>query len=149
MKRLTIETVVGLFLITGLVCFSYLAIKLGGVGLFDPESYTVKARFTSISGLKEGAVVEIAGVRVGKVANIELDYGEYEAIVELAIDRGVQIQDDAIASVRTSGVIGDKYLNITPGGSEEFVEDGMEIVETESSISLEELVSKYIFESES
>ncbi|MGI9302931.1 MAG: outer membrane lipid asymmetry maintenance protein MlaD [Gammaproteobacteria bacterium] len=146
MKRLSTEFVVGLFVLAGLVCFSYLAVKMGNLGFLE-SSYTVQARFTSISGLKQGAFVELAGVRVGKVDNIMLDNGEFEAIVDMAIDNGVQIQQDAIASIRTQGIIGDKFIKISPGGAEETIEPGGEILETESAISLEELVSKYIFQS--
>jgi phospholipid/cholesterol/gamma-HCH transport system substrate-binding protein len=148
MKKENFEMTVGLFLILGLVCFSYLAIKMGGVDFFGSDSYMVKARFNSISGLKEGASVEMAGVKVGKVISIQFDPDEYDAIVQLNINNGIKLQEDSIASIRTSGIIGDKFVKLTPGGAEEFVEPGSEIEETESAISLEELVSKYIFEKE-
>ncbi len=148
MKKSTLELTVGAFMIIGLVCFSYLAVIVGGVDWFNDESYRVKARFNSISGLKQGAVVEIAGVKVGKVENIDLDNGEYEAVVELSLQNGVQLQEDSIASIRTAGIIGDRFVNIKPGGLEDLIEPGGMIVETESAISLEELISKYIFESE-
>jgi len=148
MKKVNIEMIVGLFLLVGLVSVSYLAVKMGDLDLFGDESYPVSARFVSISGLKEGAVVELAGVKIGKVTHIELDKGEYEAVVNLNIVNGLKLQDDSIASIRTAGIIGDRFVNITPGGSEDFLQAGSEIEETESAISLEELVSKYIFESE-
>ncbi len=147
MKRLNTEVAVGLFLIVGVLCFAYLAIRLGDVGLFEQKTYPLTARFISISGLKDGATVELAGVKVGKVAKIDLDGEDYEAEVELSINSGVNIHEDAIASIRTQGIIGDKFIKITPGGSDDYLESGMEIVETESAISLEELISKYIFES--
>jgi phospholipid/cholesterol/gamma-HCH transport system substrate-binding protein len=146
MKRLNVEIVVGLFVLLGLACVSYLAIKLGDVGLFQDNTYPLKAQFISISGLKEGAPVELAGVKIGKVANISLEPELYEAEVEFAIDRNVKLQDDVIASIRTQGIIGDKFVKISPGGSDKFLEAGMTIEETESAISLEELVSKYMFE---
>jgi phospholipid/cholesterol/gamma-HCH transport system substrate-binding protein len=136
---------VGLFLIVGFLCFAWLAVKLGDVNLFGKETYTVTARFGSISGLKEGATVEIAGVRVGKVTAVRLDQEDYEAVVDMVIDQGVELQDDVIASIRTAGIIGDRYVSITPGGAEELVGPNGEIFETESAINLEELVSKYIF----
>ena len=146
MKRFNVEVAVGLFMIVGFVSFAWLAVKLGDVSLFGDDSYGVKARFTSISGLKEGALVEIAGVKVGKVTNIVLDGEDYEAVVSLNINRDVKLQDDIIASIRTAGVIGDKFIDLTPGGSEEFIGPEGEIFETESSISLEKLISKYMFE---
>ncbi|MFV1972461.1 MAG: outer membrane lipid asymmetry maintenance protein MlaD [Thiohalobacterales bacterium] len=147
MKKMNLEMIVGLFLLAGFASFSWIAIKMGDIKFFMEDSYPVTARFVSISGLKEGAVVELAGVKVGKVSSISLDSSEYEAVVKLDISDQVQLQDDSIASIRTSGIIGDRYIKLTPGGSEEFLTPGGEIVETESSISLEELVSKYIFDS--
>ena len=146
MKRFKVETVVGLFLVAGFICFAYLSVKLGDLNFFGDKTYPVMASFNSISGLKEGGSVEIAGVQVGKVAKVFLDTKNYEAKVELAINKGVEIQEDSIASVRTAGIIGDKYINISPGGSPMNIQAGGEIIETESAINLEELVSKYIFE---
>lgn len=146
MKKINVETGVGIFLIAGLLCLGYLSIKLGDLNLFGTEQYSVKAKFANVSGLKEGAVVEIAGVSVGKVANIQLN--DYEALVEMLINPGVKLQEDSIASIRTQGIIGDKYVKVKIGGSDEFIGDGEEIFETESAIELEELVSKYIFEKE-
>ena len=148
MKKMNLEMIVGLFLLAGFASFSWIAVKMGDIRLFMEDSYPFSARFISISGLKEGAVVELAGVKVGKVSGIRLDGSDYEAVVDLDINQEVRLQDDSIASIRTAGIIGDRYIKLTPGGSEEYLEPGGEIVETESAISLEELVSKYIFESE-
>ena len=143
MKKIGIETGVGIFLILGILSMAFLSVKLGHVNLFGTKQYSVKARFANISGLKEGAIVEVAGVVVGKVARIRLE--NYEAFVELLIDPSVKLQKDSIASIRTSGIIGDKYVKITPGGSEEYIKTGEKIRDTESGIDIEELVSKYIF----
>jgi phospholipid/cholesterol/gamma-HCH transport system substrate-binding protein len=148
MKKMTLEMIVGLFLLAGFASFSWLAIKMGDIKFFMQDSYPLTARFISISGLKEGAVVELAGVKVGKVSGISLDGEDYEAVVRMDINKAVQLQDDSIASIRTSGIIGDRFIKLTPGGSEIYLGPGDEIVETESAISLEELVSKYIFDSE-
>jgi phospholipid/cholesterol/gamma-HCH transport system substrate-binding protein len=133
-------------MIAGFLSFAWLAVNLGDVNLFGEEAYAVKARFTSASGLKEGATVEIAGVTVGKVTKIDLDREDFEAVVHMSIDRGVDLQEDVIASIRTAGIIGDRYVSLTPGGAEEKIGPGGEIFETESAINLEELVSKYMFE---
>jgi phospholipid/cholesterol/gamma-HCH transport system substrate-binding protein len=146
MKKMNLEMIVGLFLLTGFASFSFIAIKMGDINLFKEDTYPVTARFVSIGGLKEGAVVEIAGVKVGKVSSIELDGGDYEAVVHLDISKAVHLSDDSIASIRTAGIIGDRFIKLTPGGSEDYLAPGAEIQETESAISLEELVSKYIFE---
>jgi len=148
MNKTSLEIVVGAFLLAGFISFSWLAVKMGDINPFQNETYPVTARFTSISGLKEGSTIELAGVVVGKVSQIELDAGDYEAVVHLNIDKTIELTDDSIASIRTSGIIGDKFIKLTPGGSDIMLEAGDEIDETESSISIEELVSKYIFESE-
>ncbi len=146
-KRTKIEISVGIFMIIGLIAISFIAIKLGDLSLPGKDQYRIVARFTSASGLRTGAYVEAAGVRIGDVDSIVFDTDEYHAVVTLNINNGVTITDDAIASIRTAGIIGDKFVKITPGGSGEFLKEGMEIVDTEPSINLEELISKYIFES--
>ncbi len=144
MNRLSIETAVGIFIVIGLACMAYLAVRLGDVHLFGTDQYMVKARFTDVSGLKEGSTVEIGGVQIGKVAKISLD--NYQAFVELLINPRVKIQEDAIASIRTQGIIGDKYVKISPGGAEEYIRPNGILTETESAVDIEELISKYIFE---
>ena len=134
-------------MLIGLVCISYLAIKMGDIDLFRANNYLIEARFTSVSGLKEGAFVEAAGVRVGLVKSITYLPEDALARVILRIQDNVTIPDDATASIRTAGIIGDKFVKITPGGSPDYLESGMVITETEPSINLEELISKYIFES--
>lgn len=146
MKRFNLEVVVGLFMLLGFACFVFMSVKLGDVNIFNDKTYTVNARFGSVAGLKQGATVDIAGVTVGKVANIELNYKTYEAMVSMQIKPAVKLQEDCIASIRTSGIIGDRYISILPGGSLDLIEDGGEIFETESAINFEELLSKYIFE---
>lgn len=148
MKRFNLEIVVGLFMLIGFSCFAYLSVKLGDVSLFGSDNYHVEARFGSVAGLKLGAGVQIAGVNVGKVSYIGLDPDSYDALVQLEIRREIELQEDTIASIRTAGIIGDRYVSILPGGSPMLIEDGGEILETESAINLEELVSKYIFENQ-
>ena len=144
MKKFNIETGVGIFIVAGLLSLGYLSINLGGMNLFGSEQYKVTARFANVSGLKEGATVEIAGVTVGKVGKINLE--DYEAAVEIMIDPEVKLQEDVIASIRTQGIIGDKYIKIKAGGADEYLGEDGEIIETESALELEELISKYIFE---
>jgi phospholipid/cholesterol/gamma-HCH transport system substrate-binding protein len=144
MNRISIETAVGIFIIAGFLCLAYISVKLGDVHLFSTKQYMVKARFTNISGLKEGSEVEIAGVIVGKVSKIHLDSDQ--ALVELLINPDVKIEDDSIASIRTQGIIGDKYVKISPGGSEDYIKPNGSLTETESTVDIEELISKYIFE---
>ena len=137
------EISVGVFMILGIACLVYLSVNLGGIDIFGSESFVIEARFGSIEGLEVAASVEIAGVPVGKVKRITLE--ENEALVQMEIKNGTQITDDTIASIRTKGVIGDKFVKLSPGGSADLLEDQGFIMNTESAISLEELVSKYIF----
>ena len=146
MKKFNVEMAVGVFLVAGFLCFAYLSVKLGDVNLFGDATYQLSAHFHSVSGLKEGDMVEMAGVPIGTVKKIELDPKEYEAVVHFDLQSEVRLQEDSIASVRTAGIIGSKYIDITPGGLEEYVAPGGELFETESAINLEKLVSKYIFD---
>lgn len=139
---------VGIFMLAGIIAISFLALRMGDVTLFNNDDYIIKARFTSASGLKEGAYVEMAGVTVGKVKQIYFNPETYLADVDISLQNNIRIPDDSIASIRTSGIIGDKFVKISAGGSETYLEPSTEIVETEPSINLEELISKYIFESD-
>ena len=138
------EISVGVFMILGMVCLVYLSVNLGSVELFGSNAYTIEATFGSIEGLEPGASVEIAGVPVGKVKEITL--AENKARVKMEIQKGTKISDDTIASIRTKGMIGDKFVKLSPGGSDDLLEDRDSLMDTESAISLEELISKYIFE---
>jgi phospholipid/cholesterol/gamma-HCH transport system substrate-binding protein len=144
MKKYSLEFSVGVFVLVGCVCLAYLTVKLGKMEVYGNDGYAVRAHFSSVSGLKAGARVEIAGVPVGKVTDIVLN-SDYAAGVTLRIDKGVALSDDCIASVKTSGLIGDKYVSISPGGSENMLDDGGEITETESAVDIEALISKYVF----
>jgi phospholipid/cholesterol/gamma-HCH transport system substrate-binding protein len=145
-SRFSAEFSVGSFVLLGISCLAYLAFNLGGTDFGLGNDYRVTARFTSSSGLREGAFVEIGGVRSGTVRRIRLDPKTYESVVEMALDPQVRLQVDAIASIRTAGIIGDRFVKISPGGDPELIPNGGEILETEPAISLEELISKYIFE---
>lgn len=138
------EISVGVFMMVGIACLVYLSVNLGDVDLFGSDSFMIDARFGSIEGLEVSASVEIAGVSVGKVKSITLE--ENEALVQMEIENGTKITDDTIASIRTKGVIGDKFVKLSPGGSDDILGDKDSLMDTESAISLEELVSKYIFE---
>jgi phospholipid/cholesterol/gamma-HCH transport system substrate-binding protein len=147
-KKLNVQLITGLFVMLGIAAFTYQALTIGGVSFTEKPGYILNARFDSISGLREGAVIEAAGVRVGTVSTIEFDADNYKAIVGLRINEGVQVSEDATVSVRTQGIIGEKYIKISQGGFPEMLTDGMEITSTESAISLEELVGQYIFQSD-
>lgn len=141
------ETAVGIFVIIGLLCVAYLAIKLGRMEMFSPKGFEMSARFDSASGLRVGADVELAGVPVGRVERISLDPDPMrsQAIVDFRLDRNLHLSDDSMASIKTSGLIGDKYISLSRGGSEKELGPGGVITETESPIDLETMISKYAF----
>lgn len=145
MKKANLETIVGIFVLIGILCLAYLSIKLGRMEILGGDYYEVIALFDSVSGLKSGASVEISGVEVGRVERIVLDpKSGAQARVYLRIRSGVRLTDDTIASVRTRGIIGDKFILLKPGGSEKLLAAGERLRETESAIDFEELISKYI-----
>lgn len=143
MERRGVEVAVGVFALIGLVALGYLTIRLGKLEVVGVRGYHVQAAFDSVAGLKKGAVVEIAGVEVGRVTDIGLR--EYRAVVTMLIEPGVRLQEDAVVSVKTKGLIGEKYVRISPGGSERLVGPGGRLRETESPVELEEIIAKYIF----
>jgi phospholipid/cholesterol/gamma-HCH transport system substrate-binding protein len=141
--RREVEIAVGVFMLAGVLALGYLSIRLGQVDLFGARGYNVVADFPTVGGLKTGSVVEIAGVRVGRVESIRLK--DFQARVAMHIDQGVAIQTDAIASIKTKGLIGEKFVQINPGGSEKLVGDGGRLTEVEAPVDIEELISKYVF----
>ena len=145
MKKTSLELGVGIFVLIGLLCVGYMTIRLGKMELIGDRHYFLNARFLSVAGLKKGAQVVIAGVKVGQVDAISLDPEEQVAIVRLKILENVVLTDDVIASVKTSGLIGDKYIKLSPGGSDEILEHGDLITETESALDIEEIIGKYAF----
>ncbi len=145
MSKLKIETLVGLFVIAGVLAVAYLAVQIGGARFFGNETYTVEARFTNVGGLKTGADVRVAGVSVGRVRAVRLDPESYAAYVAIDIRRGIELDDDTIVSIRTTGLIGDKFVALLPGGSGIPVEPGEILYDTESAVDLESLISRFAF----
>jgi phospholipid/cholesterol/gamma-HCH transport system substrate-binding protein len=143
MERVRVNIVVGLFMVLGIVALGYLSIQLGRVSFLGGRGYVVTVDFPSVGGLKAGSTVEIAGVEIGRVDSIGLD--NYQARVKLRVHEGVKLQEDSIASIKTKGLIGEKYVRISPGGSDKIIQPGGKIREVEAPVDFEELLSKYIF----
>ena len=143
MERTKVNVAVGLFLVLGVLALGYLSIRLGRVSFLGGTGYLVTADFPSVGGLKAGSGVEIAGVLIGRVEAIGL--ADYQARVVLRLNSGVKLQDDSIASIKTKGLIGEKYIRISPGGSDKIIPPNGRIREVEAPVDLEELISKYIF----
>jgi phospholipid/cholesterol/gamma-HCH transport system substrate-binding protein len=143
MKRSALDIAVGVFVILGILALGWLSIRLGKVELWGGGNYVVTADFPSAGGLKTGSSIEIAGVQVGRVIAIRLD--NYQARVVMTIENGVKLTEDSIASIKTKGLIGEKFVQISPGGSDKIIKPNGKSTEVEPPIDLEELLSKYVF----
>ena len=141
-RSFTVEFWVGLFALAGVACFSYLSINVAGMKLSSAGFYEIQARFINVAGLKVGSPVEIAGVEIGEVAGVALN--STEAMVTMEIRDEIKLRDDDIAQIRTKGIIGDKYIKISPGGSDYVLEPGDELADTESAVEFEEIIGKFI-----
>ena len=141
----SVEFLVGLFMIAGFIAFGYLALQLGEVTILSSsKNYTIVAQFDNIAGVKKGASVQVAGVVVGQVSKVWLDEDGY-ANVTIQVENKLQLPVDSMASVKSTGLIGDKFIALSPGGEEEMFSDGDLLVDTESSVDIESLISKFAF----
>jgi phospholipid/cholesterol/gamma-HCH transport system substrate-binding protein len=145
MKQNTLELAVGVFMLIGFGAFVYLALQLGEVPfLRQGSTYVLKAEFDNVAGIKKGASVQVAGVTVGEVAEVALSSTE-AALLSLRIKKTLVVPVDTIASVKSQGIIGDKYIQLNLGGDEKKFQSGETIRETESSVDIESLISKFAF----
>jgi phospholipid/cholesterol/gamma-HCH transport system substrate-binding protein len=145
MQKYSKESVVGIFVLIGLACIGYMTVKLGDLGLFEDNTYPLFARFTQVTGLRSGSVVNMLGLEVGRVGKMTMDQDKQVAWVELRIRKGIRVYEDAIASIRTEGLIGDRYVSIDAGGSGAELKPGDRITETEAPVDIMDMVSKYAF----
>lgn len=143
MRRSALDLGVGFFVIVGILAFGWLSVKLGRVEFLAGQGYVVTADFPSVGGLKPGSTVEIAGVEIGRVEGISLV--EYQARIRMRIRNDVKLQEDSIASIKTKGLIGERYVRINPGGSDRLIPPNGRLREVEAPVDFEELLSKYIF----
>jgi phospholipid/cholesterol/gamma-HCH transport system substrate-binding protein len=147
MNRTTIDFWVGIFVLLGIGAVVFLALRVGNLtSLTTTPSYRLEAHFDNIGGLKLRAPVKAAGVAVGRVDRIELDPKTYEAVVTMRIDKGYQFSKDTIASILTSGLLGEVYIGLGVGGDPEMLADGGEIRKTQSAVVLEKLISQFMFD---
>lgn len=143
MKKFNLEIAVGLFILAGFASLCYLSISLGKIQFFGGSGYDVQAVFSNSGGLKNGASVVIAGVEVGRVKSVVLD--DYQALIIMNLEKDIKLQEDSIASIKTRGLIGEKYIEISPGGSDELIKSGGKIRDTQPAVDLEQLISKFVF----
>jgi phospholipid/cholesterol/gamma-HCH transport system substrate-binding protein len=143
MRKFDLELSVGVFVLVGIICLGYLSIRLAKMDILTGDKYEVYAIFSDVGGLKAGSSVDIAGMEVGKVSSIVLE--NYEAKVVMSVRKDIKLQEDTIAAIKTRGLIGEKFLSLTPGGSEKILTEGGQIREATPPVDFEELISKYIF----
>jgi phospholipid/cholesterol/gamma-HCH transport system substrate-binding protein len=145
MKKYSLETIVGIFVVIGLLGIGYMTIKFGKISMFGGDYYILYARFSSVSGLRVDSPVEIEGIEVGRVEQMNIDQDKQLAVLKLRIQKDIRVYEDAIASIKTAGLIGDKLIKIDPGGGGDILKPGATITETNSPVDIEELISKYAF----
>ena len=145
MKKYAMETTVGIFLVFGLLCIGYMTVKLGHVSLLGDNTYSLFARFTTVSGLRAGSPVDMLGIEVGRVGRLTMDQKDQKAVVEIRIQKDIKVYDDAIASIKTEGLIGDMFLSIDPGGAGKLLGPGGTIIETQPALDIVDLIGKYAF----
>lgn len=142
-KTFTLEMMVGLFMIVGIISLGYLSIKLGKIEVLGSAGYEVFAIFSDTGGLRNGSPVVIAGVDIGRVKSISLE--NYEARVVLQIQNGLRIHEDAVVSIKARGLIGENYVQISAGAADEIVSPGGRIRQTEAAVDIGAILSKYAF----
>ncbi|MHB8534288.1 MAG: outer membrane lipid asymmetry maintenance protein MlaD [Sulfuricaulis sp.] len=147
LSRKSLELWVGLFVAAGILALAMLAFKVGNLTSADVlDGYKISARFDNVGGLKVKAAVTMAGVRIGRVAAISFDDNRYQALVTMDIDgRYKNIPKDSSASILTSGLLGDQYIGIEPGGDETYLKAGDTIIRTQSALVLEKLIGQMLF----
>lgn len=145
MKHSKLELLTGLFVLLGLAAFAYLTIKLGTGSLIGGNTYSVEARFANAGGIHSGCSVLLSGVTVGRVESVRMDPSDYSAIVTLRLSSLLKLPSDSMASVKTSGLIGDKFIALSPGAEETSLKPGERITLTESAVDLESLIGKMAF----
>lgn len=145
MKQSKLELFVGGFVLLGIAAVIYLTIKLGAGFIVGGDTYVIEARFTNAGGLNAGSNVLVAGVPVGRVEEIRVDEKDYSAIATLRVDSSLRLPTDSMASIKTTGLIGDKFVALAPGADDTWLESGARITMTESAVDLESLIGKMAF----
>lgn len=140
-----LELTVGVFVLAGLLAVAYLALRIGAGALIGGDTYELTARFTNSGGLNPGGNVLIAGVPVGRIETIRLNPADFSSVVTFSLRKDVKLPTDSIASIKTSGLIGDKFLALSPGSDDEILAPGARITDTESTVDLESLISRFAF----
>ena len=145
MKNTKLELSVGLFVVLGIAAIIYLTIQVGTGSMLSGDTYLIESRFANAGGLHSGSAVLLAGVTVGRVEGIRMEPSDYSAIVTLRVLSSLRLPTDSMASIKTTGLIGDKFVSLSPGADETYLESGSRITLTESAVDLESLIGKMAF----
>ena len=145
MKNSKLELAVGIFVLLGLAAVAYLTMQLGAGSLVSGSTYLIETRFANAGGLHTGSSVLLSGVTVGRVEAVRMDPSDYSAIVTLRVVSRLRLPTDSMASIKTAGLIGDKYVSLSPGADDAFMAPGTRIILTESAVDLESLIGKMAF----
>ena len=144
-KKNVYESIAGMFVFVGLIVLVYMTVSLGNISLFDDNFIVLKARFNTVTGLRVGNPIEMYGIEIGHVGELTIDDQVQMAMATLNIQKSAQIYSDAIASIKTAGLIGDKFISIDPGGSGKILNHNDIIINTESPVDINDLIGKYAF----
>jgi phospholipid/cholesterol/gamma-HCH transport system substrate-binding protein len=145
MKPSKIEFLVGVFVLLGAAAIIHLSIRAGSGKLLGGDTYLIESRFANAGGINPGSSVMLSGVTVGRVEDVRMESSDFSAIVTLRLPVDLRLPADSMASIKTTGLIGDKFIALSPGAEEDFLEPGSRIVETESAVDLESLIGKMAF----
>ena len=146
MERTTVDLWVGIFVVAGIAALVMLAMKVGNLGTYNvSEAYQVHAYFSNIGGLKPKASIKSAGVLVGRVTDIPLDTERYEAKVVMSLDKRYQFPKDTFANILTSGLLGEQYIGLVPGGDDQMLKNGEQLKMTQSAVVLEDMIGKFLY----
>ena len=145
MKKYSIETTVGIFVVIGLILIAYMTVKLGKISILSDTTYPLYARFSDVTGLKVGSAVDMFGIEIGRIEQLTMDKKTVQPLIELKIRKDIRVYDDAIASVKTEGLLGERYISLDPGGSGDLLKPNNFITDTHAPVDIVDLISKYAF----
>ena len=145
MQKYAKESTVGAFMLVGLIAVIYMALNLGEIAIFKDDTVLINARFNKVTGLRTGNPVNMLGFKVGRVSGLILDQDKQQVVGQMRIQKEMKIYEDAIASIKTEGLIGDKYVEIDAGGGADLLKPGGTIIETTSPVDISELIGTYAF----
>lgn len=144
-KKYSHDVLVGVFVIFGFACLGYITVRFGEVAVFERDTYALYAEFSSVSGLRAGNPVEMFGMEVGRVEGFHMDQERQVILAKLLIQEDITVYEDALASIETAGLIGDRYVDLHPGGALPALEEGGTILDTEPPVNISDIIGRFAF----